>query len=221
MIKAGIFDMDGTLVDSMFMWDSLVLGIFDDYGKVPTQEFVQNFLHYTVEETIQVMRDDFGFEQSADELFSEYAQRVTKFYREDAKLKPGAREILRSMKDAGAKICLATITDRPNVEIVLGKYDLLKYFDHLVTIDSVNCPKSDPKFFQTCFDLLETQADECAFFEDSLRAGQQAKEMGSFLCGLFDSSWDKESEDELKAISDVYAQDLSHVRFEDGQVFIV
>ena len=221
MIKGAIFDMDGTLVDSMSMWRQIAKDIIEENGKVPTEEFLGGFLHYTVFEAAEIMRKDFGIDKSAEELVREQYESIARYYREDAKLKPGVEPLLQSMNDEGIKIAIATMTDKPNVETVLEKYDLMHFFDHMITFDMVKCPKSDPKFFTTCFDLMDVDPDEAVFFEDSLRAGKTIKDLSCFLCGLYDSTWGDENNDGLKAISDVYAEDLSHVRFENGKIFTV
>ncbi|MCF0104396.1 MAG: HAD family phosphatase [Eggerthellaceae bacterium] len=213
--------MDGTLVDSMSMWRQIAREVIESNGKLPTEEFLGGFLHYSVSEATEIMQRDFGIKKSAEDLEREQYESIARYYREDAKLKPGAEQLLKSLKNEDIKIAIATINDRFNTEVVLKNYDLTQYFDHLITFDLVNCPKSDPKFFTTCFDLLDIEVAEAAFFEDSFRAGKTIKELGSFLCGLYDPTWGDENNDGLKEISDVYAEDLSHVRFKDGKVFAV
>ncbi|MCF0104354.1 MAG: HAD family phosphatase [Eggerthellaceae bacterium] len=219
MIKGAIFDMDGTLVDSMSMWRSIAKEIIENNGKEAREEFLDGFLHYSVDEAAEIMRRDFGVQKSADDLVIEQYECISRYYREDAKLKPGAEQILESLKGEGIKIAIATLNDMLNTKAVLEKYDLLKYFDHLITFDLVMCSKSDPKFFISCFDSMDIDADMAVFFEDSFRAGKTIKELGSFLCGLYDSTWPDENNDGLKEISDVYAKDLSHVHFENGKIF--
>ena len=221
MIKAAIFDMDGTLLDSMNMWEDLIRQALVTAGIKDIEKRTKQFLSLTVDQAVEVFRDEFGIETTSEEFIEQQDAYLSHYYREVVQLKPGSLELLKTLKNAGLKLCLAKHSHKAYVDDVLNRFDMAKYFDFVLTADVMHCSKEDPKFFETCFDLLQVYPHNCAVFEDSLKAASFAKKMGTFICGIFEPYWGKEPQAQLKKLADIYVNDLSHVKFVDGDLVAI
>ena len=116
-------------------------------------------------------------------------------------LKPGVVEYLTLLKHQGARMCVVTATPRHLVEICLSRFDLLPYFDFLLTCDEVGTGKDHPDVFFEAARRLNAAPAQIAVFEDSLQAAQTAKKAGFYTVGIYDQTgavyWDA-----LSAIAD-------------------
>ena len=119
MIKGAIFDFDGTLVDSMFIWDTFGEDYLRTLGKEPRENLSETFKTFTLEQAAEYYRKNYGVTLSVEEIVDAVNDMVAEIYRTKVTLKDGVREFLEALKSQGVKMCVATVTDRPIVEDVL------------------------------------------------------------------------------------------------------
>ena len=119
MIKGVIFDFDGTLVDSMFIWDTFGEDYLRTLGKEPKENLTETFKTFTLEQAAEYYREHYGVTLSVGEIVDGVNDMVAAIYRTKVTLKEGVLEFLRDLQSQGVKMCVATVTDRPIVDDVL------------------------------------------------------------------------------------------------------
>lgn len=205
-IKGAIFDMDGTLVDSLSFWDYFwrelgkkYLGVNDFSPSKDDDRAVRTMI---MKDAVALIKEKYNFPQSVDELFKFTMDLIKYFYREIVKEKLGATELLDYLKDNGVKICLATATDMENVVIAVKSCDLEKYFSFIITCADVGKGKDNPDIYIKAIEKLGLKKDEVCVFEDSYVALETAKKLGTKTIGIFDKF--NYGQDRLKLASNYY-----------------
>jgi len=184
--KCGIFDMDGTLIDSMPMWRKLGFHILLSRGIEPRPEFAEDFKSLTLHEAALYCKEHYGLQESEEEILSDCWGEVEHFYRQEAAPLPGLVEYLKKLKAQGVKTYVATATDRDKTEIALEATGLAAYFDGILTCPEVGIGKSSPKIFEEALALSGCAKEDAVIFEDSLYAIRTAKAAGFRVIGVHD-----------------------------------
>ena len=206
-ITGAIFDMDGTLIDSLGVWDDVLWRKFGerylgDCGFLPNEKDEKAVRTMTLRQGMELIYEKYGIGESAEELLKFAEEIVEDFYSNSVEMKSGAREYLQYLKDMGVKICLATATDNHLVEVALKRCDIGKYFDHIVTCTEVGAGKDKPDVFLAALDKIGTNLETTWLFEDSLKALETAKAAGFKTVGIYDKN--TSGQDLIKEISTIY-----------------
>ena len=205
-IKAAIFDMDGTLIDSLFYWESFwrAFGLkyfgkenFDyDKGvdlRVRTMIFP---------EAIALIRSHYGLAASVEELAHFASDSLADFYENEATVKAGVREFLAHLKQEGIKLCLASATEMKYIKHALVCHGLSDSFDAVLSCADIGKGKDVPDIYLKALKELEVTAEEACVFEDSYVALETARGIGCKTVGIFDPN--NYAQDRLERASDIY-----------------
>ena len=122
MIKGAIFDLDGTLFDSMFIWDTIGEEYLRSLGMVPKENLAEVFKTFTLEQAAEYYRNYYDIKLSKAEIIEGINNMVAEIYRTRVVLKPGVSDFLKRLQRSGVKMCIATVTDRLIVEDVLKEF---------------------------------------------------------------------------------------------------
>ena len=177
--KGAIFDMDGTLLDSMPVWKRL------------TQRYLAQFDVHITDADYAVCE---GFSQP--QVAEYFLKRYPNLPLTRQQMLDGAR---------GVKMAIATLTARRHAEKALIDRDMMKYFEFMLTIEDVGVPKCEPDIYLEAAKRLGLTAGECMVFEDAPYAGVTAKKAGFALCGMAEPAY-AEGEDTLRQVSDVFVE---------------
>ena len=207
MIKGAIFDLDGTLLDSMFIWDTIGEEYLRSLGKEPHEDLKETFMTLTLEEAAEYYREHYGVTLSVKEIVDGVNAMVEQTYRTKVTLKPGIAEYLAWLKENGVRMCVATVTDRYLVEETLERLGVRYYFSEIFTCAEVGFGKDKPVIYQKALEHLGTAKDETYVFEDMLFALNTAKTDGFPTVGVYDRH--ETHQDELKELSDYYVLDFT------------
>ncbi len=182
LLKGLIFDMDGTLVDSIPYHRKSWLAFLDKYGINHEKFYADN--HGTIGEMIQRL---FGNDLSEKEVVS-LGEEKEALYREMYEPYvgpiPGLMDFLDKIKEAEVKTAIATMGDEKNIEFTLSQLGLMDYFDCVIGGHMVNRGKPDPEVFELAIGGLELHPSECLSFEDSSGGITSAKGAGTKVVGM-------------------------------------
>ena len=207
MLKGAIFDFDGTLVDSMFIWDTIGEDYLRSLGKEPHEDLKETFITLTLEEAAEYYRTHYGVTLSVKEIVDGVNTMVEGIYRTRVALKQGVADFLAQLKDNGARMCIATVTDRYLVEETLDRLGILQYFSEIFTCAEVGYGKDKPIIYRKALEHLDTAKNETYVFEDSLFALKTAKADGFTTVGVYDRHENRQ--DNLKNLADYYIVDFA------------
>ena len=209
MIKGAIFDFDGTLVDSMFIWDTFGEEYLRTLGKEPKENLTETFKTFTLEQAAEYYREHYGVTLSVEEIVDGVNEMVAEIYRTKVTLKDGVREFLEELRVQGAKMCVATITDRPIVEDVLCNLGIRDFFTEIFTCAELGYNKETPHIYRAALEVLGTSREETVVFEDALHALMTAKNDGFPVAAVYDKH--EEKQEKLKEIADIYIEDFNTI----------
>ena len=189
-IKGAIFDLDGTLIDSMEMWahaaSKYVTGRgvkLDDPDALDAVAVTMGTCEYA-----QLLKRRFFPNEEIDYIIQTINQSVERTYLNEIELKEGADEFLNALFEKGVKMCVATASPKDLVESVLKKHDLLKYFECIVTSQEVGSSKKDSAdIFEKALSLIGTSKADTLIFEDAIYALRPALKAGFKAAGMYDS----------------------------------
>jgi hydroxymethylpyrimidine kinase/phosphomethylpyrimidine kinase len=205
MIKGAIFDFDGSLVDSMFIWDTFGEDYLRTLGKEPRENLTKTFKTFTLEQAAEYYREHYGVTLSVQEIVDGVNEMVAEIYRTKVTLKDGVREFLCDLQSKGVKMCVATVTDRPIVEDVLVNLGIRDFFVEILTCAEVGHNKETPHIYRAALEALGTQKDETIVFEDALYALMTAKNDGFTVVAVYDKHEAKQIK--MRAVADYYISD--------------
>ena len=211
MIKGAIFDLDGTILDSMFIWDTIGEDYLRSLGKEPEGNLAEVFKTFTLEQSAEYYRNHYGIDLSVGEIVDGINSMVAESYRTKTTLKSGVKDFLKRLHDKGVKMCIATVTDRPIVEDILKRLNIFEYFSEIFTCAEVGCNKETPEIYRCALKHLGTEKNETVVFEDVLHALITAKEDGFKVAAVYDSH--EPRQEEIKKISDYYITDFGSFCF--------
>ena len=206
MLKGAIFDFDGTLVDSMFIWDTIGEDYLRSLGKEPHEDLKETFMTLTLEEAAEYYRTHYGVTLSVKEIVDGVNTMVEGIYRTRVALKQGVADFLAQLKENGTRMCIATVTDRYLVEETLDRLGILQYFSEIFTCAEVGYGKDKPIIYRKALEHLGTMKNETYVFEDSLFALKTAKADGFTTVGVYDRHENRQ--DNLKNLADYYILDF-------------
>lgn len=208
-MKGAVFDMDGTLLDSMGIWDSLGERYLDSLGIQPHENLKETLRTMSLQQSAHYLQKEYGLKKTTEEIMRELNRLLEDFYRFEAPLKPGVQKLLAWLKANSVKLCLATATDRFLTEAALKRCGILPYFEEIFTCEEVGAGKDEPRIFETALDFLKTEKAETVVFEDALYAIETAKKAGFPVAAVYDR-YEKDQK-KVRELADVYLMDPGEI----------
>lgn len=209
MIKGAIFDLDGTLLDSMYIWDTIGADYLRSLGIEPKEDLTETFKTFSLEQSAHYYREHYQVMLSVEEIINGVNDMVADYYINAVPLKSGVKEFLMKLQAHGVKMCIATVTDRHLVEAALKRCGVRGFFSEIFTCAQIGRSKEDPLIYRTAQEHLGTDKKETAVFEDSAHALKTAKTDGFLAVAVYDAHED--NQEELRRICDYYIEDFAKV----------
>ncbi len=215
--EAVIFDLDGTLVDSMWMWRQIDIDFLEARG-IPFPEDLQNCIEgLSFYETAVYFKKRFQLEDSVEELMQIWNDMAMEKYEKQVPMKDGVIEFLSYLKEHGIKMGIATSNSRELLSAALSAHDLWPFMDAVVTSNEVTHGKPAPDIYLKVAEELVVHPDKCLVFEDLVAGIQAGSSAGMQVCAVWDS-YSKDQQKEKKEAANYYIRSYFDVLKNDYEV---
>lgn len=203
-----IFDFDGTLFDSMFLWDTLGDQFLLGLGKAPRPGLRDDLRVLSIYQSARYLQREYDVALSVEEIVAGVNRLVEGFYVHEVQPKPGIPAFLEELRQSGVRMTIATASERAHVEAALCRCGLDSFFEGIFTCTEVGQGKDSPAIFRGCLESLGGDRKNTLLFEDSLHAIKTAKADAFLVVGVRDDS--EPRQEELKTLCDGYLADFLH-----------
>lgn len=204
-----LFDFDGTLVDSMSVYERVMLRALDEHGVSYPPDIVKILTPLGLEGTEAYLRElglPLTREQYIDMLREGFLEEY--YYRIPAK--PHVVEVLQELKRRGAELYILTAGPHITLDACLKRLGIYDLFTQVWSCEDFGTTKSDPDIYVRAAEKIGKPVEDILFLDDNLEAGRTAKQAGMRVCGVYDES-SKDYADEIQAVTDRYIYDFSEL----------
>ena len=209
-MEYAIFDLDGTLLDSMPIWVNLGETVLKSLGIIPDEETTARFRTMTLTQSSYYIKDHFPLKISAEELLQLFTDTVRKGYEEEAPLKPYAMEFLKLLHSRNIPICVATASERYLTEAALKRTGVLPYLQFVITCSDIGKTKETPDIYLEAVKKLGGTPQNTVVFEDSYFSVISAKNGGFPVIAMYDECA-KNEQNEIQKIADGYLESFREI----------
>lgn len=182
--------MDGTLIDSLMIWDVLWSAFgerfLNDKTFAPSPEDDKKVRTLTLKDAMLLIHNNYNIGESGEELLALANRIIEDFYASSVELKSGVREFLEHCKNNGVKMCVASATAPELIDVAMKRCDIEKYFLKVFSCGAIGKGKEEPDVFLQAAAFLEAEIQETWVFEDSLTAIETATKVGFPTVGIYD-----------------------------------
>jgi len=186
-LTGAIFDMDGTLIDSLGFWDLLWDTFSRRYGNFrPDSEASRTVRTLPMKEAMYYLHDRLGLGPDGETLYRTANRLLEEFYEQQVELKPGVLEFLTQCRDRGVKMCVASASDLKLVRVAMAHCGIEEFFPMVFSCSDIGKGKEEPDVFLAAREHLGTPLEETWVFEDSFVALQSAHRAGFPTVGVYD-----------------------------------
>lgn len=207
-IKCAVFDFDGTLFDSMFIWDTVGEKYLRYVGKKPKPSMREDVRALSLYQSACYFKREYSLSQSVEQIMDGINRTTEHFYTHEVLPKPGVVDFLKQMKKTGVHMCIATASERCQIEDALSRCKMEHFFDEIFTCSEVGHGKDEPVIFRKAMEHFGADRSNTVVFEDAFHAIRTAKADGFAVAAVFDNSEKRQSE--IRELSDCYIRDFKH-----------
>ena len=202
-IRGAIFDVDGTILDSMPMWCSVGSRFLEKNGASAEEGIDRQMVSRTLQESAAIFSEIYGIPGTVPEIVAGMIDMVRDDYKNRLICKPGVEKVIQELYEKKIPMYIATATDREMIIAALSRLDLLKYFQGIITCGELGVPKTQPDIYIYAANELGTKPEETLVFEDVAHAVLSATQAGFPVVAIYDDE-SAARKDEIKASSKLY-----------------
>lgn len=188
--KGVIFDLDGTLLDSMKVWENVDRMFLEENGINPPSGISDTVKKMTIDKSAEYFKTRFSLEHSCEYIINRIEELAAWQYNNSIPLKDGAYETVTTLKSLGIRMCVATATYNSIVNSALKRLGIYDDFEFVMTCSDIGKGKDEPDIFLKAAEKLNCDINEVMVAEDSLHCIETAKSAGFFTVGVYDSTSD-------------------------------
>ena len=209
--KAYVFDLDGTLLDSMTKgWKNILHGYLDERGVSYPSNLMGTVAPLGLYKLCEYYQEHFLPDIPAGEMYQVFTARMKKEYDHTILLKPNVEELLLKLKAQGVSLNVLTAGVHQLFDGCLKRLGVEKYFDHIWSTEDFSLKKNDPAIYAEVANRLGVEAENCVMVDDNVNALKTAKQAGFYTIGIYDEV-EKEKEQEMLASTDRYIYDFKEL----------
>ncbi len=206
--KAAIFDLDGTIIDSMYVWEKVDRDFLTQRGIPVTREYTETVRGMFFETAAEYTQKTYGLKESVEQIVNIWLDMARHEYACHVRLKPYTKEYLDYLRNKGVKLGMATSSDPGLLEPVLKSNGIDHYFDEICYTSQVGKNKSHPDIYIYTARKLGVSEKNCIVFEDIPEGIDGANKADMFTVAVYDEA-SKDSEQYLRSVADKYIFDFS------------
>lgn len=204
---AVIFDLDGSLVDSMWIWKDIDIEYLGRFG-IPLPANLQSQIEgMSFSETANYFKEHFNIPDSIEKIKEDWNRMAWDKYMNEVPLKPGIREFLTGCRERGIKLGIATSNSRELVENIAKTHNLHDYFSCIMTGCDVSKGKPAPDIYLAVADKLNVKPQHCLVFEDIVPGILAGKNAGMEVCAV-DDPYSRHVREQKQTLADYYVEDF-------------
>ena len=165
-IKAVIFDMDGTLVDSTGLWHEIDKAFFRKRGMEIPSDYAQKIVHLGLKQAAIFTKEEYGIKETPQEIMDEWHQMSLDMYRNDVQLKEGVVELLEFFKKNNVPMAIATANDEQLYMPCVERLRIGKYFDFIADVNNVKEGKQSARIYEYLAEKMSAKKENTMVIED-------------------------------------------------------
>ena len=206
--KAVIFDLDGSLVDSMWIWEDIDIEYLGRF-QIPLPEGLRQQIEgMSFSETAKYFKETFQIPDSIEQMKADWNQMAFDKYEKEVELKPGVEDFLKECQKRGIKLGIATSNSRELMNTIAKAHDLDQYFSYILTGSEVERGKPAPDIYLAVAGKLNVDPKDCLVFEDIIQGIMAGKAAGMTVCAVEDA-YSMEFKKEKEDMADYYIEDYT------------
>ena len=194
-IKAVIFDMDGTLIDSTGIWHEIDVNFFAKRNMELPTDYAQHIVHLGLKQAAVYTKETYHLNESVQEIMDEWHRMSIDIYRYKVELKPFAKELLKVFKDNGIKMAIATANDEPLYKPCIERLGIGEYFDFIADVNSAKEGKQSAKIYLDLAKLMNEKPENVLVLEDMPLCIKTANRNGFITVAVYDNASKAYNED--------------------------
>lgn len=209
-VKAVIFDLDGTLIDSMWLWKAIDIEYLARYDLELPDNLQLEIEGMSFTETAEYFKKRFNLEDEVEDIKKVWNEMAGEYYLTKVTLKDRVKDFLEFLKGNKVKIGIATSNSKELVNIIIKRFELTDYFHTIRTSCEVEKGKPSPDIYLKVADDLKVTPETCLVFEDVPNGILAGKAAGMKVCAVYDD-FSKNVIAEIKQISDYFIESFEEV----------
>lgn len=202
-IRYAIFDMDGTILNSMPYWDNLLRNYITSKGYTVTEEVERKAAAMTVKEAVAYVKDIFNIDVPTGDIEKSLIDIIKRQYKEEIPAKKRTVDIIKELHKQNIKMCILTSSDYDCAVEAIKRNGLSECFDNIFTSDRLKMSKRDPDIYRETAKRMGFDITKTVVFEDAMHGVSSAKNAGFYVVAVYDTAsqadWDK-----IKDLADVH-----------------
>ena len=208
MIKGIIFDADGTLIDSMGIWQEVGVRYLKSLNIEAEPTLAKELFHLSMQEGCEHIKNHYNLNFSKSEIEDGMFAIISQFYREDVELKKGVKEFLEELHQRQIPMCVATSSDIELLKSAFTRLDIYKYFKRIFSCKEFNTNKREAYIYHQVADYMNTPPNQTVVIEDVIFAVKSAKSAGFITVGVSDAT-SINDRNEIIATADYFMEDYT------------
>ncbi len=212
MTRKAIFDMDGTMIDSMAKWSTVLEDYFSKLGIIFDIDYKKTLIGLSMNDILTNVNRDFGVKEAPEKSFKNILEIMRQGYLHEFSLKPGILECLDMLKSKNVKMAVATATPEHIALEALESKGLLDYFEFVQTCDNIGHLKSDPLYWKKASLRLESDISSTVVFEDALYCIETVKGLNGNIVAISDET-SKHDEDRIKTLANQFILNYNELNY--------
>ncbi len=205
-ITGAIFDLDGTILDSMHCFKPIGLKLQERYSFLNANS--KSFYGYSIPEIGQILKEQHNMPETVEEFVAYTNSLVEDAFFNEILPKDSVEAFLKDLKKNNIEMAIATLSDRYLVEAALKRCGLLHYFSAVFCCGEIGVGKQSPEIYELARQHLGTDINDTWVFEDSLYAATTAKKAGFKVAGIYDIH-SKKYHNDLRSLCDIFIEDYN------------